>query len=73
LFGMAMLAFHVHTGEGSWLTTGTHNDIIRTPSDVWSFINVHGFVSSPDTWIGVAVGTALIAGAIELRRRRSEI
>ena len=40
---------------------------------VWHLINISGFFSSTATWIGVAVGIALIAGAIQLRTRRTEI
>ena len=40
---------------------------------VWHLINISGFFSSTETWIGVAVGIALIAGAIQLRTRRTEI
>ena len=40
---------------------------------VWHLINPSGFFSSAETWIGVAVGIALIVAAIQLRMRRSEI
>jgi ABC-2 type transport system permease protein len=40
---------------------------------VWHLINPSGFFSSAETWIGVAVGIASIAVAIQLRMRRSEI
>ena len=40
---------------------------------VWHLINPSGFLSSAETWIGVAVGIVLIAAAIQLRMRRSEI
>jgi ABC-2 type transport system permease protein len=43
-----------------------------TPS-VWHLINPSGFFSNAETWIGVAVGIALIVTAIQLRMRRSEI
>jgi ABC-2 type transport system permease protein len=43
-----------------------------TPS-VWHLINPSGFFTSAETWIGVAVGVALIVVAIQLRMRRSEI
>ncbi|HEX3397202.1 MAG TPA: hypothetical protein VHS76_10915 [Steroidobacteraceae bacterium] len=41
--------------------------------DVWHLINPSGFFTSAETWIGVAVGIALIIAAIQLRMRRSEI
>jgi ABC-2 type transport system permease protein len=40
---------------------------------VWQLINPSGFFTNAETWIGVAIGVALIAGAIQLRTRRSEI
>jgi ABC-2 type transport system permease protein len=43
------------------------------PVSVWQFINPSGFFSNAETWIGAAVGAALIVGAIQLRTRRSEI
>ena len=38
-----------------------------------AFLNPGGFFRSPETWIGVAVGVALIVCAIQLRMRRTEI
>jgi hypothetical protein len=55
------------------LTTVVDNDTIRTPVSIWGFLNPGGFLSSPETWIGAAAGVALIAAAIQLRRRRSEM
>jgi ABC-2 type transport system permease protein len=43
------------------------------PGSVWQLIDLRGFLSTPDTWIGAAVGVALIVLAIQLRMRRSEI
>ena len=42
-------------------------------TSVWHLINPSGFFTSAETWIGVAVGIALIVSAIQLRMRRSEI
>jgi ABC-2 type transport system permease protein len=67
------LAFRVNPGESSWMTTIVGDDTIRTPTNLWSFVNVGGFLSSPETWIGVAAGAALIVCAIQLRIRRTEI
>jgi hypothetical protein len=36
-------------------------------------LNPLGFLSSPATWIGIMVGIAFIAAAIQLRLRRTEI
>jgi hypothetical protein len=50
-----------------------HDAAITTPASVFRFVNAGGFFSSPETWIGVAVGIALIVCAIQLRMRRTEI
>lgn len=73
LVGYARLAFHDGRGDGSWVTTVVDNGVIRMPANVWGFFNAGGFFSSPETWIGVAVGAALIVCAIQLRTRRTEI
>jgi nitrate reductase gamma subunit len=73
LVGWVPLAFHTNPGEGVWMTTIVDNDSIRTPQSLWSFLNLSSFLSSPETWIGAAVGVALIIGAIQLRMRRTEI
>ena len=39
---------------------------------VWQLPDPLGFLSSADVWIGVLVGAALIAGAVQLRKRRTE-
>jgi ABC-2 type transport system permease protein len=57
----------------NWVTTEIGHDTINTPVSVIQFLNPGGFFSSSDTWIGAAVGAALIAGAIQLRMRRTEI
>jgi ABC-2 type transport system permease protein len=73
LLGFPTFAFHVNDGKGSWTTTSFADDKIATPTNVWSFFDAHGFFSSPETWIGLALGIVLIAGAIQLRLRRTEI
>jgi ABC-2 type transport system permease protein len=60
-------------GATNWVTTEIGHDTINTPVSVIQFLNPGGFFSSSDTWIGAAVGAALIAGAIQLRMRRTEI
>jgi ABC-2 type transport system permease protein len=73
LLGYPQLAFHDDSGCCTWVTTVVDNDTIRTPANIWGFFNVGGFMSSPETWIGAAVGAALIVCAIQLRTRRTEI
>jgi ABC-2 type transport system permease protein len=71
--GIGGLIFRDPGGCCSWATTVVNNDTIRTPVSIWGFLNPGGFLSSPETWIGAAAGIGLIAVAIQLRRRRSEI
>jgi len=73
LLGLAGLAFRDPEGCCSWATTIVDKDTIRTPVSIWGFLNPGAFLSSPETWIGAAAGIALIAAAIQLRRRRSEM
>ncbi len=48
------------SGARSWhVDDATHT--LNLPSSVFHFINPSGFFSSPETWIGAAVGAALIA------------
>ena len=72
LFGAGELAFRDAQGCCSWVTT-VDEKAIRTPANIWGFLNPGGFLSSPETWIGVAIGAALIVCAVQLRMRRSEI
>jgi ABC-2 type transport system permease protein len=71
LGGMAPVAYYaskdVFTHDGINATAG------EGPGSVWQLIDIRGFFSSPDTWIGAAIGIALIVLAIQLRMRRSEI
>jgi ABC-2 type transport system permease protein len=73
LVGYPWRAFRDDPGSSSWVTTVVDNDTITTPTSIWSFFNAAGFFSSPETWIGAAVGVALIVCAIQLRTRRTEI
>jgi ABC-2 type transport system permease protein len=66
-------ALQYDPGATNWVTTEIGHDTINTPVSVIQFLNPGGFFSSSDTWIGAAVGAALIAGAIQLRMRRTEI
>jgi|HubBroStandDraft_1064217.scaffolds.fasta_scaffold07315_4 ABC-2 type transport system permease protein len=73
LLGYAPQAFHTGADSSFWITTTFDKDQIITPSSIWALLDPAGFFSSPQTWIGVAVGAALVAGAIQLRLRRTEI
>jgi nitrate reductase gamma subunit len=66
-------AFYYTAGDANWVVTDIgHHGTITAPVSVLRFVNLDGFFTSPDTWIGAAVGVALIAGAIQLRIRRTE-
>jgi ABC-2 type transport system permease protein len=73
LVGYPWRAFRDDPGSSSWVTTVVENDTITTPTSIWGFFNAAGFFSSPETWIGAAVGVALIVCAIQLRTRRTKI
>jgi ABC-2 type transport system permease protein len=72
LFGFVDAAFNANLA--SWASANVaDNDAVRTPADIWSFLDFAGFFSSMATWAGAAVGVALIIGSIQLRMRRTEI
>ena len=73
LLAYASHAFQYSPGSENWVNTEIGHDTITTPASVFRFFNASGFFSSPETWIGAAVGIALIIGAIQLRMRRTEI
>jgi len=64
ILGGGYAAFH-HPIQWS-LVTGE-----MTPG-VWQLPDPVGFLSSADVWIGVLVGAAFIAGAVQLRKRRTD-
>jgi ABC-2 type transport system permease protein len=66
-------ALQYTASDANWTTTVVGHLEIITPTDLWRFLSPAGFFSSVDTWIGAAIGAALIACAIQLRMRRAEI
>jgi ABC-2 type transport system permease protein len=73
LWGYLPLAFHTAPDSTHWATTVFDNDRITAPSNLWVLLNPGSFLSSPQTWIGAAIGIAFIIGAVQLRLRRTEI
>ena len=72
LFGFVNAAFNANLA--SWVSANVADkDAIRTPADIWSFLDFAGFFSSMATWAGAAAGVVLIIGSIQLRMRRTEI
>jgi len=61
LGGYAAAAFH-----GSWNV----NDVT---SSAWQFMDIGGFFTNRATWIGAAVGAAMVAATIQMRMRRAEV
>jgi ABC-2 type transport system permease protein len=73
LGGYGAHAFQYTPGDANWVTTHVGDDgTIMTPVTVLHFVDFQGFFSSPETWIGAVAGVALLAGAIQLRIRRTE-
>jgi ABC-2 type transport system permease protein len=66
-------AFRDLSDHSTWVSTVVDQDTITTPGSVWRLLNPLGFFSSPATWIGVAIGIALIIVAIQLRLRQTEV
>lgn len=64
LAGFAPRAFHLHADGARWF---------ELPGNAVSLFNPRGFLASPATWIGVAVGIALILCTIRIRSRNAEI
>ena len=82
VFGQALVAraldypaeaFRDAPDHSAWVTTIIGGKTVTTPDSLIHFFNPLGFFSSPQTWIGVLVGAALILGAIQLRLRRTEV
>jgi len=46
---------------------------VVAPLGVWRLLDPVGFLTNPATWIGAAVAAALIASAIRLRARSTEL
>jgi ABC-2 type transport system permease protein len=68
LWGYPAVAYH---GNEQWINENLSESSAAVT--VWRFINPVGFFSSPQVWIGLAVGVVLIVCAIQLRMRHSEM
>jgi ABC-2 type transport system permease protein len=60
-------AFRDLTDRGAWVTTMIGGDSITMPGSLWRAFDPIGFLSSPATWGGLAVGALFVAAAIQLR------
>jgi ABC-2 type transport system permease protein len=72
LLGYLPVAFHDLTDPARSVSTSIGDGTIVAPQSVWRMLDPLGFVAAPATWIGVAVGIAFIAGAVQLRLRHGE-
>ena len=66
-------AFQDLADRSHWVTTVIDNDTLSTPRSITELINPAGFASSGATWIGLIIGIALVAAAVQLRLRRTEL
>jgi ABC-2 type transport system permease protein len=73
LTGYLAIAFHGHNDPSAWVTQAFGDDKVIAPGSLWAVLDPAGFFSTPETWIGAALGAALIAGTIQLRLRRTEL
>jgi ABC-2 type transport system permease protein len=71
-FGYLSHAFR-EGGQHAWMTTLNTNDTIPAPASVWRLLDPVGFGTSVATWVGIMVGIAFIAAAIQLRLRRTDL
>jgi ABC-2 type transport system permease protein len=73
MFGYPAAALRDVADRSDWVTAAVGDDTITTPASVWKVLDPLGFLSSPATWIGMLVGIGLVAAAIQLRVRRTEM
>jgi len=68
LAGYAQVAFHgsSHGSPAAW-------DAQEAANAAWQFMDIRGFFGSPATWVGLGLGVAMVAAAIQMRMRRSDI
>jgi ABC-2 type transport system permease protein len=66
-------AFRDMPDHSFWVSTVVDNDTITVPGSVWSLLDPLGFITGPATWIGIVVGVAFVAAAVQFRLRRSEL
>jgi len=68
LAGYAHVAFHgsSHGSPAMW-------DAQDAANAAWQFMDFRGFFGNPATWLGLGLGVAMVAAAIQMRMRRSDI
>ena len=71
-FEYLSVAFHTSSDHDVWSSTAIGVGRMTAPQSVWRLLDPLDFVANPATWVGVGVGIAFIAAAIQLRRHRTE-
>lgn len=68
LAGYASAAFRggSHGPRSSWNAN-------QAADTAWQFMDIGGFFANPATWVGLLIGAAMVAAAIQIRMRRSEV
>jgi ABC-2 type transport system permease protein len=66
--GYGANAFHA----GMLVNTRVGEGSISAPESIWGWMNPSGFFSNVQTWVGLGLGVALVAAAVQLRLRRTE-
>jgi ABC-2 type transport system permease protein len=70
LTGYRDAAFHDSMPHHEWSMRA--GDPAAALESTWRMLDLAGFLSNPQTWIGALCGAALIGAAIQLRMRRAE-
>ena len=73
LIGYTSTAFNSHAYAWADQWSGDQPSAISSGApSAWRILDPWGFLSSPSTWIGALVGSALIAAAVQLRKRKAD-
>jgi ABC-2 type transport system permease protein len=71
LLGYPSIAFN-DPAHGAHPPDGMSGDQPFGTPTAWHILDPWGFLASADTWIGALIGVALIAAAIQLRKRKAD-
>ena len=72
LFGYFQLAFRGTSAASADSVSMGSIDVMAAHDSLLAVINPAAFLSNTGTWVGALAGAALIAGAVQLRMRRTE-
>ncbi len=71
--GYVSTAFHGYPASNRMAAAIARDESFAAPASVWHLMNPLGFLASSATWIGAALGIALVVAAIQVRSRSTEI